>query len=133
MQLRMTNQREMILRELKRSRQHLTADELYERVRKVMPKISLATIYRNLEILSAAGMIAKLEISGRQRRFDYDVEEHDHIYCVHCHRVDNLELDREAIHAVSKQTDKDYSVTGYRLEVAGICPKCQKKQTTKEK
>ena len=49
MQLRMTNQREMILKELQKSKQHLTADELYGRVRKIMPRISLATVYRNLE------------------------------------------------------------------------------------
>lgn len=133
MQLRMTNQREMILKELRKSKQHLTADELYERVKKTMPRISLATVYRNLEILSEAGIIAKLEISGRQKRFDYDVEEHDHIYCMQCHRVDNLELDRNSIQNVSWNSDKGYSVKGYRLEVAGICPECQKKNKAKEK
>ena len=127
MQLRMTNQREVILKELRDSMQHLSADELYDRVKKVMPRISLATVYRNLEILSEAGMIAKLEISGRQKRFDYDVEEHDHIYCVQCHRVDNLKVDRQEVHDVPHISDKGYAVTGYRLEVAGICPECQKK------
>ncbi len=58
MQLRMTNQREMILRELKKSKGHLSADELYERVKKFMPRISLATVYRNLEILADVGMIS---------------------------------------------------------------------------
>jgi len=87
MQLRMTNQREMILRELKKSKGHLSADELYERVKKFMPRISLATVYRNLEILSDAGMIRKLEISGRQKRFDSELADHDHIYCIECHRI----------------------------------------------
>lgn len=132
MPLRMTNQREIILKELRDSRQHLSADELYDRVKKVMPRISLATVYRNLEILSEAGMIAKLEISGRQKRFDYDVEEHDHIYCVLCHRVDNLEIDRHSFRDVPKASDKGYAVTGYRLEVAGVCPECQQKKSTRE-
>ncbi len=92
MQLRMTNQREMILRELKKSKGHLTADELYERVKKYMPRISLATVYRNLEILSDVKMIRKLEISGRQKRFDSELEDHDHIYCVECQRIDNLDI-----------------------------------------
>ncbi len=132
MQLRMTNQREIILQELRKSKEHLTADDLYERVKKKMPRISLATVYRNLEILSEAGIIAKLEISGRQKRFDYDVAEHDHIFCVECHRVDNLEIDRESVRAVSWDSDKGYSVQGYRLEVAGICPGCQRKRPSKE-
>lgn len=133
MQLRMTNQREIILRELKKSRQHLTADELYERVKKSMPRISLATVYRNLEILSEAGIIAKLEMSGRQKRFDYDVSEHDHIFCIKCQRVDNLELDRDTIRSVNYVSYKGYAVHGYRLEVAGVCPECQRKISAKEK
>ena len=131
----MTNQRELILKELKKSKRHLSADELYERVKKVMPRISLATVYRNLEILSEAGMIAKLEISGRQKRFDYDVGEHDHIYCVQCHRVDNIILDRSLIEREEMRAAEGYSVTGMRVEFAGICPSCRRKneKTRKEK
>lgn len=126
MQLRMTNQREMILRELKKSKKHLTADELYERVKKYMPRISLATVYRNLEILSDASMIRKLEISGRQKRFDSELEDHDHIYCVQCHRIDNLDIGDNEVSLTAVDT-KGYAITGRRLEVTGLCPKCQKK------
>ena len=133
MQLRMTNQREMILRELIRSQRHLTADELYDIVKKVMPRISLATVYRNLEILSEAKMIGKLEISGRQKRFDYDPSEHDHIYCVACHRLDNLEMGHKELTAEEFGAVVGYSVTGYRLEIVGICPECQRKGKNKEK
>jgi len=133
MQLRMTNQREIILRELKQSRQHLTADELYDIVRKIMPRISLATVYRNLEILSEARLIGKLEISGRQKRFDFDVSDHDHIYCAVCHRVDNLDLQRESVNAEQLGAAAGYTITGYRVEIIGICPECQKKEKYKEK
>ncbi len=126
MQLRMTNQREMILRELKKSKKHLTADELYTRVKKYMPRISLATVYRNLEILSDARMIRKLEISGRQKRFDSELEDHDHIYCVQCHCIENLDIGKSEVVLDSVDT-KGYTVTGRRLEVTGICPKCQEK------
>jgi Fur family ferric uptake transcriptional regulator len=123
----MTNQRELILQELKKCKKHLSADELYDRVKKVMPRISLATVYRNLEILSEAGMIGKLEISGRQKRFDYDIGEHDHIYCVQCHRVDNIELDRSLVERENIGAAKGYSVTGMRVEFLGICSSCLKK------
>ena len=56
MELRMTHQREIILQELQTSREHLTADELYDRVKKRLPRISLATVYRNLEILTQVGL-----------------------------------------------------------------------------
>lgn len=125
MQLRMTNQREIILRELVASKEHLTADELYDIVKKLMPRISLATVYRNLEILSEAGLIGKLEISGRQKRFDYDPKDHDHIYCVACHRVDNLDIAHKGVEEEGYDAVQGYSVTGYRLEIIGICPNCQ--------
>lgn len=132
MQLRMTNQREIILRELNKSQKHLAADELYDIVKKVMPRISLATVYRNLEILSESGIIGKLEISGRQKRFDYDPSEHDHIYCVVCHRVDNLQMSHKGLTAEEFEAVAGYSVTGYRLEIVGVCPECQKNRDNKE-
>jgi Fur family ferric uptake transcriptional regulator len=98
-----------------------------------MPRISLATVYRNLEILSEAGLIGKLEISGRQKRFDYDVSDHDHIYCVICHRVDNLDIERKNLDSAQLGAAAGYSITGYRVEIIGICPECQKKEMNKEK
>jgi Fur family ferric uptake transcriptional regulator len=133
MQLRMTNQREIILRELRKSKRHLSADELYDIVKKVMPRISLATVYRNLEILSEAGLIGKLEISGRQKRFDFDVSDHDHIYCVVCHKVDNLDIERKNVDSEKLGVAVGYTITGYRVEIIGICPECQKKEKKKEK
>jgi len=128
----MTNQREIILRELKKSKRHLSADELYDIVKKVMPRISLATVYRNLEILSEARLIGKLEISGRQKRFDFDVSDHDHIYCVVCHRVDNLDIERKSVDSEQLGAGAGYSMTGYRVEIIGICPECQAKKKDKE-
>lgn len=122
--MRMTNQREMILQELKKSKNHLTADELYERVKKKMPRISLATVYRNLEILSEVGLIGKLEVSGRQKRFDWDTRDHDHVHCIQCNRVDNIELDRTNIDVAAPQSISGYKITGYRLEFSGLCAEC---------
>jgi Fur family ferric uptake transcriptional regulator len=132
MDMRMTSQREIILKELQNSHQHLTADELYDRVKKIMPRISLATVYRNLETLSEAGLIGKLEISGRQKRFDFDVHPHDHIYCLECHRVDNIEFDRNLVNSAAVASDKGYRITGYRVEFKGICATCRTVLTNKE-
>jgi len=132
--LRMTHQREIILDELNRSKVHPTADELYESIRKKLPRISLATVYRNLEILSKAGLIKKLEISGRQKRFDWDPEPHNHVFCIQCHQVDNISTPVSQVPAVGPIHDKGYRVTGCRIEFFGLCPKCQKttEQPTKK-
>ena len=68
--LRMTRQRKVILEIMKNVTSHPTADQVHQMVRKTLPHVSLATVYRNLEILSEHGMIQKLELAGAQRRFD---------------------------------------------------------------
>lgn len=123
--LRMTHQREIILAELQRSKTHPTADELYERIKRKLPRISLATVYRNLEILSEAGLIRKLEISGRQKRFDWDPVEHDHVFCTQCQRVDNIAAPGNVAPRLEPTQEKGYRITGCRIEFFGLCPKCQ--------
>lgn len=125
--MRVTSQRQVILEELQKNREHLTADELCTIVRKKMPRISLATVYRNLELLSEIGMIAKLEVSGRQKCFDGEVVAHDHVSCVQCHRVENVFLDGEKEDCPSHGVVDGYIITGRRLEFVGLCPECQKK------
>lgn len=126
--LRMTHQREIILKELKKFQYHPTADELYERVKKKLPRISLATVYRNLETLSKAGLVKKIAISGRQKRFDHDPRPHCHIYCTACHRVDNIEPD-PALDLTQLPLDaRGYEIAGCRIEYFGLCRNCVKKK-----
>ena len=130
--LRMTHQREIILDELRRSKTHPTADELYERIKKKLPRISLATVYRNLEILSETGLIKKLEISGRQKRFDWNPQDHDHVYCTKCHRVDNIPTETAPLLSIEPNQQKGYRITGCRIEFYGLCPNCLKPQQLKK-
>ena len=70
---------------------HPTADEVYQVVRKRLPRISLGTVYRNLDVLSESGEISRLDRCGAQYRFDGDLEQHYHIRCSSCGRVDDIE------------------------------------------
>ncbi len=130
--LRMTHQRELILEELGICHSHPTADALYERIKKKLPRISLATVYRNLEILSEAGMIRKLEISGRQKRFDKKIEQHDHVFCVQCRRVDDIKFDQSRLVSLEEEQSQGYKISGCRVEFFGLCPKCQVKNNKKK-
>jgi Fe2+ or Zn2+ uptake regulation protein len=122
---RMTQQRKVILKEIcKNIEEHLTADEIYARVRKVLPRISLGTVYRNLEILTDLGEIQKLELSGTINRFDGDARKHYHIRCMRCGRVDNAPV------APLRQIENElygatvFTIIGHRLEFMGLCPEC---------
>ncbi len=123
-QLRITKQRQLILDELMSVTSHPTADELYQMVRKRLPKISLGTVYRNLEIMSDCGIIQKLDIGGTQKRFDGNAETHYHVRCMLCGKVDDLDIppDFNVEKAAGKVTD--FTILKHRLEFTGVCPRC---------
>jgi len=129
--LRMTQQREIILQELEKFPGHPTADELYEKVKKKLSRISLATVYRNLEILTEAGRVSKIEISGRQKRFDSELHHHDHVFCLNCRRVDNIDLEKKSRAALKPKSLCGYAIEGYRIEFKGTCPDCLTKKQPK--
>ena len=124
--MRMTKQRRLILEELRRENTHPTADVIYEQVRKKMPKISLGTVYRNLEILTALGEIQTLELSGSQKRYDGVPNKHYHIRCLHCGRVDNAPIAPLQRLEDELYESTVYTIMGHRLEFLGLCPECSK-------
>jgi Fur family transcriptional regulator, ferric uptake regulator len=124
--LRMTAQRRIILEKLRDVRTHPTAGEIYEIVRRRLPRISLGTVYRNLEILSEIGMIQKLEMAGTQKRFDGIVENHYHVRCIRCGRVDDVRADSIPMINEALAEASDFEILWYRLEFVGLCPQCKK-------
>jgi Fe2+ or Zn2+ uptake regulation protein len=122
--LRMTRQRKVILEELRKVETHPSADEVYEMVRKRLPRISLGTVYRNLEILSKSGEIQKLELGCTLKRFDGIAENHYHIRCVHCDRVVDAPVDFDVAVPPDLKDATDFKIIGHKLEFIGICPEC---------
>jgi len=124
--IRNSLQRQVILEELQREKSHPSAQEIFERVRHRLPKISLGTVYRNLEQLAAQGRIQKIEAAGGQRRFDGELSEHYHVRCLYCGRVDDAPL--PLLSRLNQTFGKmsEYTILGHRLEFVGICPRCRK-------
>ena len=125
--VRNTKQRSIILEELRKVKSHPTADELYMMVRKRIPKISLGTVYRNLENLAEAGIILKLEYSEGQKRFDGNTMPHTHFRCTECSSVEDIPFNVN-IPEINKRLTwtKTHEVEGARLEYFGLCPECVK-------
>jgi|YelNatPaOPRAMG01_1025707.scaffolds.fasta_scaffold251904_1 Fur family ferric uptake transcriptional regulator len=122
--LRQTKARRVIWEELYGVTTHPTAEEVYEKVKKRLPRVSLGTVYRNLELLSQTGKIRKIE-GGPQKRFDPNTENHYHFRCRECGRVSDLTLEPvvEIDRAVAQLTGGSFD--GYHLEVIGLCPSCR--------
>ena len=125
---RNTPQRKMVLEELCKMTSHPTAAELYAVVRRRLPRISLGTVYRNLEILHEDSMILKLEFAGAESRFDGNAKQHYHVRCTECGRVDDIHsLDTDQGPAQPAEL-AGYLIAGHRLEYFGTCPDCQNKK-----
>ena len=125
---RTTKQRQVILEEIKKVTSHPTADEVYALVRKKLPKISLGTIYRNLEFLAGQNQILRLDWAGNQRRYDGNTADHFHLHCVQCGQVKDLLIDYPQEMGEKVALETDYDLLGCRLEFVGLCPRCQTKK-----
>jgi Fur family ferric uptake transcriptional regulator len=124
---RNTPQRRVVLEELSQMKSHPTAAELYAVVRRRLPRISLGTVYRNLEVLHEDGTIGKMEFAGAESRFDGNLEPHDHVRCTDCGRIADIFPQGPDQISVPPEEMAGFQVEGYRLEYFGFCPGCQAK------
>lgn len=122
-QTRMTRQRAVILEELRKVKSHPTADEVYSIVRERLPRISLGTVYRNLDFLADTGEILKLEAAGSTKRFDGDISWHQHVRCIECGRIGDV-MTPQAPPGVNGLTVDGFVITGARVEYDGVCDRC---------
>lgn len=122
---RCTKQKQVILEEIRRTFSHPTADEVYKMVRSRLPRISLGTVYRNLENLAAQGLIQRLDAGGTQRRFDGNPRRHYHVRCMGCGKVDDIPGEADELLDRLARSFSDYEIWGHQLEFRGFCPQCQ--------
>ena len=124
---RMTKQRKAILRVLKSTDSHPTADWIYEKVRKEIPNISLGTVYRNLNVLAEHDKIRVLDYGSNHSRYDGNPDQHYHFKCEKCGGVFDLMVDLSTNLNQKISEETGFIAKSHRLEFSGICPDCQQK------
>ena len=124
---RKTKQRKLILKVVRGTRTHPTADWIYNEVRKEIPNISLGTVYRNLRLLCQSGEVLELDMCGTLSRFDGRTDNHYHFRCLKCGRV--FDLDEPVDEGLNKRVaDRTgFEVQCHRLEFRGLCLDCKDK------
>jgi len=127
--VRKTKQRGAILRVLRNTDTHPTADWVYQEVRKEMPHVSLGTIYRNLKTLVEMGEVQELCYGSSYTRFDGNPHRHYHFVCNECGKIEDLELD--CIDELNKVVAREVSgrVYDHRLEFYGTCAECMAEES----
>jgi len=105
--------------------EHPTAELIYDRVRRVLPSISLGTVYRNLQRLVQEGRIGAAQLGARSLHYDPTPAPHDHFVCRHCGRVEDLPMGDgpEPLHDMARRAGHD--VTSHTLVLYGRCRRCR--------
>ena len=124
--LRRTKQREAILKVLRSTTSHPTADWIYSEVRKEIPDISLGTVYRNLKLLRESGEILEIDLGSTFSRFDGNPSIHYHFRYERCGRVFDIDepVDEKINQRIARKTG--FKISHHWLEFRGLCKKCQK-------
>ena len=121
-----TQQRAVILEELRKVKTHPTADEVYEMAKRRIPNLSLATVYRNLEWMASHNRIKRLSLSGTKKRYDADIKRHYHIRCSECGGVFDIAVEElKEVEAILLKLRGVDGIEDFEIEFKGICFACK--------
>tara|TARA_Y100000590_G_scaffold187758_1_gene214016 strand:- start:216 stop:587 length:372 start_codon:yes stop_codon:yes gene_type:complete len=123
--VRYSYQRETIKIILKGTNSHPTANWIYSQTKKIIPKISLGTVYRNLKQLDKDGKINTI-YDGYIARYDWNIESHDHLKCTQCGDLVDIHLAHEKFKSIV-QTKYKFDVDDIEMTIIGTCSKHVKK------
>lgn len=121
-----SRKRQAMLDLLLNTREHPTAEMLYNLLKPDYPELSLGTVYRNLSVLAEDGMVISVGTVGGQERYDANTTPHPHFVCRKCLRVIDLELpDTVSVMYDSVEHDYNFACEGYSLSLSGLCDHCR--------
>jgi Fur family ferric uptake transcriptional regulator len=126
--LKSTRQRDLIVQIFFDTTEHISVEELYERAKEKDSNIGFATVYRTMKMLTDSGLANRRDFGDGHARYEntYEGEHHDHMICNHCGEI--TEFESEVIIAMKDEIAqrKGFRSLYHKLELYGICRKCQK-------
>lgn len=126
--MRYSHQRELILKEVLARTDHPTAEQICTSLRAVCPRLSLGTVYRDLNTLVAIGKVRRVSIPGEADRFDGELGSHQHMFCRKCRRVISLPIPADHLEHLVMDCP-GIEVENYSLTVFGLCAECAKTES----
>ncbi len=130
---RITQQLTVIAAAIEGDHTHPSAEEIYLRVRKISPHISLGTVYRNLQRLVQDGAIQMLFFGDRTARYDPTLEEHDHFICQQCGRVEDVKVERDRRMDFASLVREGFTIAAHSLAIRGVCQRCGRREIKNQK
>lgn len=122
--LGLTKQREVVLQVIRGGEEHLTANEVFDKARRLLPGISFATVYNSLRYLREANLIGEISFGNGASRFDSLTSRHDHAICTKCGKLVDMKIDLPA-EIVKRATQfSKFKLESIELTLRGLCPEC---------
>lgn len=121
-----SRQRELTLKIVQQNMVHPTADYVYEQLKKELPNISLATVYRNLNQLAEADLIRRVECLDGSVHFDHNTHNHYHFICIKCNKVYDIPYEVAPDLEQRVLVETGLQVISHDIAFKGICQHCQK-------
>lgn len=124
--LKLTPQRIAVYHYLVDIESHPSAEDIHNELYEKFPTMSLATVYKSLKVLTEVDLISEINLGEGNFRYDAIVEDHPHIKCTVCGKVEDIEgVPMEILNnEIKKHTD--YDISGNKLYFFGVCKECQK-------
>ena len=123
--LKVTPQRSTIFAMLASTDIHPTPEEVYSEIRKSAPSISLATVYKILDLFHDVGFIRRVSTKGHVARYDANIEPHHHLICTGCGGIRDIGFEQNVSpQAVLSESD-GFRVSNYEIQFHGLCRDCQ--------
>jgi Fe2+ or Zn2+ uptake regulation protein len=122
--LGLTKQREVVLQVIRDAEEHLTANEVFDKAKQLLPSISFATVYNSLRYLKEAGHIAEISFGNGASRFDSMTSRHDHAICTKCGKLVDMELDLPVELVKLAAEYSKFKPESLELTLRGLCPNC---------
>ncbi len=130
--MKYSKQRSLVLEIMKNTYSHPTAEEVYAEARKIYPGIGIATVYRNLNQLAEMGEINRISLGNGNDRYDGHLEEHYHMVCKCCGRLQDLRPSKEKLDDFKKIAEETFGLKGFNKAelnatiMEGYCDNCAK-------
>ena len=125
-ELGLTKQRASVLKVIRAADKHLTANEVFDRARRMLPGISFATVYNSLRYLKDEGLIGEIQFGADANRYDRKVTQHDHAICDCCGKIVDLELSIPDSLFKDAAMRSKFRAQTIELTLRGVCPDCKK-------
>ncbi len=125
MKYRNSQQRERILALVRSTKSHPTAEWIYQQLKPLYNTLSMGTVYRNLNILEAQGVIQRISTENGVDRFEPDVHPHYHLICEKCGIVSDIEMPHNSELNIQAEQLSQYKIDRHRIDFFGLCPKCR--------